>query len=199
MAERLGRASSRPLSSLRQGYPQQEIFRRKTPPATQESVNDALDCDRGGFAAIATTANASLISKRSTSPTLQPTLSSSFRIAGIGAVVNHCGSWLWVAWPLISARYDRPSRLARERLARTSAAAPSAFAEEAARVMVPAAGSSGKNPGILAGSTFSGCSSLAMVRGPAFSVTLIGAISALNAPPSTALRARVSVSIAYLS
>src|SRR6266566_1853597 len=51
MAERLGRASSRPLSSLRQGYPQQEIFRRKTPPATQESVNDALDCDRGGFAA----------------------------------------------------------------------------------------------------------------------------------------------------
>ena len=42
--------------------------------------------------AIATTAKASLISNRSTSPALQPALSSTFRIAGIGAVVNHCGS-----------------------------------------------------------------------------------------------------------
>ena len=48
------------------------------------------------------------------------------------AVVNHCGSWLWVAWPLISARAGRPSRSTSERLARISAAAPSALAEEAA-------------------------------------------------------------------
>jgi hypothetical protein len=70
------------------------------------------------------------------------------------------------------------------------------LAEEAAGVMVPLARNAGFSPGILAGSTFSGCSSLAMTRGPAFSFTVIGTISALNAPPSTALRARVSVSIA---
>ena len=73
---------------------------------------------RSFCAAIATTAKASLISNRSTSPTLQPTLSSSLRIAGIGAVVNHGGSWLWVAWPLISARIGRPSRSASDRRAR---------------------------------------------------------------------------------
>jgi hypothetical protein len=77
-----------------------------------------------------------------------------------------------------------------------SAAAPSALAEEAAGVMVPLARNAAFKPGILAGSTFSGCSSFAMIRGPAFSVSVIGTISALNAPPSTALRARVSVSMA---
>jgi hypothetical protein len=60
-------------------------------------------------------------------------------MAGIGAVVNHCGSWLWVAWPLISARTGRPPWSASDRLARTSAAAPSALAEEAAGVIVPLA------------------------------------------------------------
>src|SRR5882672_4140823 len=139
---------------------------------------------------------ASLISNRSTSPTLQPTLSSSLRIAGIGAVVNHCGSWLWVAWPLISASAGRPSRSTSERLARINAAAPSALAEEAAGVIVPLARNAAFNPGILAGSTFSGCSSFAIIRSPAFSVSVIGTISALNAPRSTALRARVSVSMA---
>src|SRR5439155_350672 len=90
---------------------------------------------RSFCAAIATTAKASLISNRSTSPTLQPILSNSLRMAGIGAVVNHCGSWLWVAWPLISASTGRPSRSASERFARMSAAAPSALAEEAAGVI----------------------------------------------------------------
>ncbi len=146
-----------------------------------------------------TTAKASLISNRSTSPTLQPTLSNNFRIAGIGAVVNHCGSWLWVEWPLISARIGSPSRWASERRASTKAAAPSALAEEAAGVMVPLARNAGFRPGILLGSTFSGCSSLATTRGPAFSVSVIGTISFLNAPLSTALRARVSVSMAYSS
>src|ERR1700723_3610828 len=105
---------------------------------------------RSRCAAIATTANASLISNRSTSPTRQPTLSSSFRIAGIGAVVNHCGSWLWVAWPLISARDGSPSRSASERFARISAAAPSALAEEAAGGIVPPGRNAGFKPGILA-------------------------------------------------
>src|ERR1700676_1570079 len=148
---------------------------------------------RSRCAAIATTANASLISNRSTSPTPQPTLSSSLRIAGIGAVVNHCGSWLWVAWPLITARGGRPSGSASDRFVNISAAAPSAFAEEAAGVIVPVARNAGFRPGILAGSTLRGISSLPMLRGPAFSVTVIGTISALNAPPSTALRARVRV------
>ena len=38
------------LSDLRQDYPQRDHFHRKTPPATQESVNDALDRNRGGVA-----------------------------------------------------------------------------------------------------------------------------------------------------
>jgi hypothetical protein len=145
---------------------------------------------RSRAAAIGTTAKASLISNRSTSPTLQPTLSSSLRIVGIGAVVNHCGSWLWVACPLISAKIGRPSRSASERRASTSAAAPSALAEDAAGVMVPLGRNAGFNPGIFAGSTLSGISSLPMLREPASSVTVSGAISALNAPLSTALRAR---------
>src|SRR6266481_6010782 len=93
-------------------------------------------------------------------------------------------------------RGREPLRFASDRFVNINAAAPSAFAEEAAGVMVPLGRNAGFRPGILAGSTFSGISSLAIVRGPVFSVTAIGTISALNAPPSTALRARVSVSMA---
>src|SRR6266545_5010576 len=84
----------------------------QAPPLT---LSFSLAMPRSFCAAVATTANASLISNRSTSPVLQPTLSSSLRMAGIGAVVNHCGSWLCVAWPLISASTGRPSRSASER------------------------------------------------------------------------------------
>ena len=63
-------------------------------------------------------------------------------------------------------------------------------------VRVRLARNAGFSVGIFAGSTFSGCSSSAIVRGPAFSAIVIGAISALNAPLCTAFRARVSVSIA---
>ena len=86
----------------------------QAPPLT---LSFSRGMPRSRCAAMATTAKASLISNRSTSLTLQPVLSSSLRIAGIGAVVNHCGSWLWVAWPLISASVGRPSRSARERRA----------------------------------------------------------------------------------
>ena len=140
-------------------------------------------------AAIATTAKASLISKRSTSSTLQPTLSSSLRIAGIGAVVYQAGSWLWVAWALISARIGRPSRSACERRVRTSAAAPSALAEALAAVIVPSARNAGFRVGIFSGETFSGM--LVGVDQPiaALAGTGTGAISAVKAPSSIALRA----------
>ena len=52
-------------------------------------------------------------------------------------MVNQAGSWLWVACALISARIGSPSRSASERRVRTSAAAPSALAEELAAVIVP--------------------------------------------------------------
>jgi len=112
----------------------------------------------------------------------------SFRLSANDALGRNGGGF--------TAADARPSRSASERLARMSAAAPSALAEEAAGVMVPLARSAGFNPGILPGSTLSGCSSLAMTRGPALSASVTGAISALNAPSSTALRARVSVSTA---
>ena len=145
---------------------------------------------------MATAANASLISNRSTSPARQPALSRSLRIAGIGAVVNQAGSWLWVACALISARIGRPSRSASERRVRTSAAAPSALAEELAAVIVPSGRKAGRRPGIFSGETLSGFSSCATTRSPPLAATVTGAISSAKAPPSIAARARVSVSMA---
>src|SRR4051794_41730524 len=99
---------------------------------------------RSRAAAIATTAKASLISKRSTSPTDHPALSSSLRIAGIGAVVYHAGAWEWVAWALISARIGRPSRSARERRGRGNAPAPPAARAGAG----PPGGGAGREDGV---------------------------------------------------
>ena len=121
---------------------------------------------------------------------------SSLRIAGIGAVVYQAGSCEWVACPLISARIGRPSRSARDRRIRISAAAPSALADALAAVMVPSGRKAGFRDGIFSGETFIGCSSFATTRSPPFAGTAMGAISAANAPLSIAFRARVSVSTA---
>ena len=45
--------------------------------------------------AIDTTANASLISHRSTSVAFQPALAHALSMAAAGAVVNHSGAWAW--------------------------------------------------------------------------------------------------------
>ena len=81
-------------------------------------------------------------------------------MAGIGAVVNQAGSCEWVEWPLISAKIGRPSRSAMERRVSTRAAAPSAFAEELAAVIVPSCRNAGLSEGILSGESFSGFSSV---------------------------------------
>ena len=101
-----------------------------------------------------------------------------------------------VACPLISARIGKPSRSARDRRNRISAAAPSALAEALAAGKVPSTWNAGLRDGIFSGETFTGCSSFATTRSPPFAGTEMGAISAANAPLSIALRARVNVSTA---
>ena len=86
---------------------------------------------------MATTANASLISKRSVDPASQPVFSKSLRIAPTGAVVNHCGSCECVAYPAMRASGAAPRRVAAESLIMTSAAAPSEMELELAGVTVP--------------------------------------------------------------
>ena len=72
-------------------------------------------------------------------------------------------------------------------------------ADALAAVMVPSARKAGLRDGIFSGETFIGCSSFATTRSPPLSGTSMGAISAANAPLSTAFLARVSVSTAYAS
>ena len=61
--------------------------------------------------AIGTTAKASFTSHRSTSSIPHPSRAISFCAAGTGAVVNHCGSWEWLACqecgPVLSSRRRR--------------------------------------------------------------------------------------------
>ena len=58
---------------------------------------------RSFIANMATQANASLTSHRSTSPAFQPAFSSTFSIAPIGAMVNSAGSCAWAAVATIRA------------------------------------------------------------------------------------------------
>src|SRR5215469_1641501 len=89
------------------------------------------------MAAIATTANASLISYRSASFGFQLRRASTFLMAPPGAVVNHSGSWAWLAYASTRASGFRPRARAAAPLASTSAAAPSEIEEELAAVTVP--------------------------------------------------------------
>jgi hypothetical protein len=99
----------------------------------------------------------------------------SYRGNGSGGVPG----WLLavVACALISARIGRPSRSASERRVNTSAAAPSAFADALAAVIVPLGRNAGRRVGIFSGDTFKGCSSVSTVFSPPFIGSLRGTIS----------------------
>ncbi|KAG1166936.1 hypothetical protein G6F35_017907 [Rhizopus arrhizus] len=74
--------------------------------------------------------------------------------------------------------------------------APSALADALAAVMVPSSRKAGLRVGIFSGDTFNGFSSWSTISAPPLPGTATGAISAANAPDSTACRARRSVSAA---
>ena len=74
----------------------------------------------------------------------------------------------------------------------TRAAAPSEMELALAAVIVPSLAKAGLRVGILAGSAFSGCSSLSITVESLRSVTVTGVISRANAPLSVAARALVS-------
>src|SRR5437588_5036226 len=142
--------------------------------------------------ASATTANASLISNRSTSPFFHPIRSRTFWMATTGAVVNQAGACACVAWPRILANGVTPRRSASEPLMITSAAAPSEIPLALAAVMVPPSRKAGLRVGIFAGS--------ARIAGSSVVISALsactGAISLRNQPRSVAVLARVSDSCA---
>ena len=142
--------------------------------------------------AIGTTAKASFTSHRSTSPTDQPSRSSSFRAAGTGAVGKSAGACAWLAWPRIRARTGRPWVAAASAEASTSAAAPSEIDEELAGVTVPSLRKAGFSVGIFSGLAVAGCSSAATTVSPLRVLTVTGAISASKAPEAWASSARDS-------
>ncbi|KAG1243896.1 hypothetical protein G6F65_022124 [Rhizopus arrhizus] len=114
----------------------------------------------------------------------------------MGAVVYQAGSWLCVAWPWMRASTGQPSRRATDSRVSTRAAAPSALADALAAVMVPSSRKAGLRVEIFSGDTFNGFSSWSTISAPPLPGTATGAISAANAPDSTACRARRSVSAA---
>ncbi len=151
------------------------------------------------MAAMVTTAKASLISKRSTSPVCQPTRSHRVRIAPTGAVVNQAGAWAWPAWPRITARGARPRRSASEARMSTSAAPPSEMELEFAGVTVPSRRKAGLRAGMRSMRACPGCSSVSTRSSPPRPVTVTGAISSAKSPSAMARLARLSDSIAKAS
>ena len=124
--------------------------------------------------------------------------SSSLRTAGAGAVVNQAGACACVAWPTMRASTGDPSRTATLSRISTRAAAPSAFAEAAAAVIVPSGRNAGRRTGIFSGETRIGCSSSRTACSP-LPGSVTGVISSANTPPVIAARARVRVRTAYAS
>ena len=162
--------------------------RAQAPPLT---LSFSCGMPRSRMAIMATTAKASLTSKRSTSSTLQPARSRACRMAGTGAVVKSPGSWAWAPWPAMRATGVRPRRSAVEARISTRAAAPSEIEEALAAVIAPSLAKAGFRVGILAGSAFSGCSSSRLtVSTPLRPAISTGTISRSKAPLSTARRAR---------
>jgi len=150
--------------------------------------------------ATATTANASLISQRSTSFVERPLFSSIARIASAGAMVNSMGARAAPPHPEIRPRTGRPSRFARSALMRTRAAAPSLRDDAFAAVTVPSFLNTGRSVGILSGRALFGPSSSATTAvSPFFRSISTGTISARNAPDCCAATARRVDSIAYSS
>ena len=151
------------------------------------------------MAAMVTTANASLISNRSTSSAVQPVWANSFCMAPTGAVENHAGSCAWVLWPTMRASGVRPCANASLSRISTSAAAPSEMELALAGVTVPSLRKAGFSVGILSRLAFNGCSSTLTTSSPLRPLTVTGAISPAKAPLWMACCARVSDAMAYSS
>mmetsp|Transcript_51867 Transcript_51867/g.90504 ORF Transcript_51867/g.90504 Transcript_51867/m.90504 type:complete len:211 (-) Transcript_51867:597-1229(-) len=155
---------------------------------TAQAPPSALTLLRGmassRITAMGTTAKASFTSNRSTSSTDQPTWDNSARIAPMGAVVNHSGSWAWEVTPTMRARgvaAPRPFSLHRSK-----ADAPSAMALDVAAVTVPVFPKAGFRAAYFSGLTRVGGSSVLMVVFPPLaSVTVIGARSFANSPAAS--------------
>src|SRR5574338_16021 len=154
---------------------------------------------RSRTAAMVTTAKASLISHRSTSPTLQPVLASSFCMAPTGAVVNQAGAWAWVVWPTIRAMGRAPIRSAVEARISTRAAAPSEMELELAGVTVPSLRKAGLRLGIFSTLALGGCSSSLICTSPLRPATVTGATSQAKEPSWMAAWARRVEAIAQAS
>src|SRR5688500_20351893 len=101
------------------------------------------DTLRSEIKSIGTTANASLTSQRSTSPTDQPAAASASFAAWMGAVVNQTGSCACAPNETNRANGGAPIASAVTRLVTTSAAAPSLNGEALAAVIVPSASNAG--------------------------------------------------------
>ena len=150
-------------------------------------------------AIIATTANASFTSNRSTSSTAHPAFSCTLRIAGTGAVANFAGSWAWAAVATTVAMIGKPCASATLRRVIINAAAPSETEEALAAVIVPSLTKAGLSDGIFSGFAFPGCSSVARIVSPSRPVAVTGTISLANAPLAIASFARLSDRIAKSS
>ena len=148
---------------------------------------------------MATVANASLTSNKSTSATVKPAFLSTFSMAAIGAVVNHSGACEWVLCAKIRANGFNPLAIAWASSIRTSAAAPSLILEELAAVIVPSFLNAGLRLGILLISHLPGCSSISKTISPLRVFTVTGAISSLNEPLVCAASARRTDSAANAS
>ncbi|MNN58808.1 hypothetical protein D3C81_1738780 [compost metagenome] len=143
-----------------------------------------LSCGRSRcfMAARVTTANASLISNKSTSARFQPVRFISLSMAPIGAVGNSAGASAKAACPWITAKGFKPRFSASLRRISTSAAAPSEIELALAAVTVPPSRKAGLSCGILSRRALGGCSSSLITRFSLPSVTSTGTISALKRP-----------------
>jgi hypothetical protein len=158
--------------------------------------------------AIATCANASLISTRSRSDTVRPALSSACWIAFAGCACSELSGPATLPCAPISASQASPSRSACSRRITTTAAAPSEIGEAEPAVIVPpptspsrstanAGRSRASDSGVASGRIPS--SSVSATGSPRFCGTSNGTISSANAPFFAAAAARWWLPAAYTS
>ena len=140
-------AASQPARAQRMHQRRDQARARRADRMT-ERAGAAVDVDpcrasrpRSCIATIVTQANASLISNRSTSPSVQPARSSALRIDGAGAVVNHSGACAWLAYATMRASGCRP---------RSPRQPPSLASTMAARAVRDRRGRGGRDRAVLA-------------------------------------------------
>src|SRR5262245_24386563 len=171
------------------------------PSAQAPPCTFTLSCGRpcSFIAAMVTTANASLISYRSTCLAFQPVFSNSFLSAPTGAVVNQPGSCACVAWPTTVASGASPRASALARRIITSAAAPSEIELEFAAVTVPSLRNAGLSVGIFSRFALNGCSSSSTNFSSLPTLIARGAISQAKDPSLFAFCARFREAMAKSS